>query len=265
VSAPPSAAAELQVAEGADGVLAVTINRPDKHNPLSSSVLAALRDALRTHGASPALRVVVIRGAGSRYFAAGGDLRALAGVRTAAQTRDMVAHSRDALDAVRDLPVPVVALLNGDALGGGAELALACDLRVIRAGARIGYVQGRLNICSAWGGGPDLFALVGPARALRMTARAEMVDAPTALAWGLVDHVVPDDGVEAGLDAFVEPMLRQPPAVLRAWKSQARALRRGEPYETRRAIERDALIDTWLHADHWAAVDRVLAPPKEAR
>lgn len=256
---------EVVVAPGDDGLLTLTVNRPDKHNPLSSTVLDALRAALDDAGADARTRLVVVRGAGGRYFAAGGDLRALAEVRTAEQAHAMVEVCRGALDAVRDCPVPVLALLDGDALGGGAELALACDLRVMRAGARIGYVQGRLNICSAWGGGPDLFALVGPSRAMRMVARAEMVDAPTALAWGLADHLVPDDDVDDALRAFVEPMLRQPAAVLRAWKAQARALRRGEPYAHRRELERDALVRSWLHDDHWAAVDRVLAPRKEAR
>jgi enoyl-CoA hydratase/carnithine racemase len=256
---------ELLHGVGDDGLATIVVNRPDKHNPLSSTVLGLLRDAVTAVGAREDVRCVVIRGAGGRYFAAGGDLRALADVRTAEQTVGMVDHSRGALDAVRDCPVPVVALLDGDALGGGAELALACDMRVMRAGARIGYVQGRLNICSAWGGGPDLFALVGPSRALRMTTRAEMVDAPTALAWGLVDEVVPDDAVDASLQAFLAPMLRQAPLVLRAWKAQARAARRNDTVQDRRAIEREWLLRTWLHDDHWAAVSTVLSPAREKR
>jgi enoyl-CoA hydratase len=256
---------ELRAGVDDDGVATITINRPDKHNPLSSAVLGELRATVESLGARSALRCLVIRGAGERYFAAGGDLRALADVRTGEQTLDMVVHSRGALDAVRDCPLPVIALLNGDVLGGGAELAVACDLRVMRAGARIGFIQGRLNICSAWGGGPDLFALVGPSRALRMTARAELIDAPTALSWGLADHVVPDDALDASLRAFVEPMLRQTPAVLRAWKAQARAARRGESYERRREVERAALLETWLHDDHWTAVATILSPAKEKR
>jgi enoyl-CoA hydratase/carnithine racemase len=148
-------------------VLRVRVNRPEKHNPLSRPVLARLRAVFEEHRDDETLACVVLTGTGERYFAAGGDLRDLAAVREATDARRMAEDSRSALDAVRTFPVPVVALLNGDAIGGGAELALACDLRVMREGSHIGYIQGRLGITSAWGGGPDLCAVVGPARALR--------------------------------------------------------------------------------------------------
>ena len=80
--------------------------------------------------------------------------------------------------------MPVVAALNGDALGGGAELAVACDLRVMAAGARIGFIQGRLNIPTSWGGAADLMRLVGPARGLSLLARSAMLDGAAALATG---------------------------------------------------------------------------------
>ena len=109
----------------------------------------------------PDLACVVLTGAGDKYFAAGGDLRDLAQVRTEQGVCAMVEEARAALDAVRTFPLPVVAVLNGDALGGGAELALACDLRVMREGASIGYVQGRLAITTGWGGGTDLATVIG--------------------------------------------------------------------------------------------------------
>src|SRR5690606_19137494 len=131
----------------------------------------------------PDTRLIVLSGAGDRYFAAGGDLRDLATVRDEAATLAMAGQARAALDAVRECPVPVVAYLNGDAIGGGAELALACDLRLQAS-------QARLAITSAWGGGTDLCRLVGGARAMRMMARSELVDAQQALAWGLADAVI---------------------------------------------------------------------------
>ena len=247
----------------ATGLVRITINRPDKHNPLSLGVLQQIAAALSSAAQEVHVRCAVIRGAGERYFAAGGDLRKLAEVRTAEQTVAMMEASRAALDAVRAFPLPVIALLNGDALGGGAELAVACDMRMIRAGARIGFIQGRLNICSAWGGGPDLFSLIGRARALRMATRSEMVDAPTAQAWGLVDEICPDDALDAAFDAFVAPVLKQSPLVLRAWKQQAQAARGLLPYTDSRAIEREMIVNTWTHDDHWRAVERVLNSSKE--
>lgn len=247
------------------GLVRVTINRPDKHNPLSLQVLQQIADALSDAAKQDHARCAVIRGAGGLYFAAGGDLRRLADIRSLTDTTAMMDASRHALDAIRTFPLPVVALLNGDALGGGAELAVACDMRMARAGARIGFIQGRLNICSAWGGGPDLFSLIGRARALRMASRVELIDAPTALAWGLVDEICPDDELETALDAFVAPILKQTPLVLKAWKRQAQAARGLLPYADCRAIERDMIVKTWMHEDHWSAVKRVLNPSKETQ
>jgi len=240
-------------------VLRVTINRPDKHNPLSRAALAELREAFDSARDETDLACVVLTGAGDRYFAAGGDLRDLAQVRTEQGVHAMVEESRAALDAVRTFPLPVIAVLNGDALGGGAELALACDLRVMREGAGIGYVQGRLSITTGWGGGTDLAAVIGPARALRMTARCETVSATTALAWGLADAVAPADGLDAAVQDFLAPILKQTGNVLRGFKAQALAARRGLPFEDRRAIEQHEFVKTWMHEDHWSAVERFLS------
>jgi enoyl-CoA hydratase/carnithine racemase len=245
---------------GRDGrVLRVTINRPGKHNALSRSVLAELQEAFQSARDDAGLACVVLTGAGDRYFAAGGDLRDLAKVRTEQGASDMVEESRAALDAVRTFPLPVIAVLNGDALGGGAELALACDMRVMREGAGIGYVQGRLAITTGWGGGTDLAMVVGPARALRMTARCEVVPAATALAWGLVDAVAPADGLDAAVQDFIAPILKQSGTVLRGFKAQALAARRGLSFEERRAVEQREFVKTWMHEDHWSAVDRFLS------
>jgi enoyl-CoA hydratase/carnithine racemase len=139
---------------------------------------------------------------------------------------------------------------------------LACDLRVMREGSHIGYIHGRLAITSAWGGGPDLVSVVGPARALRMTARCELVPAATALDWGLADAVAAADGLDAALDEFIAPMLKQTRTALRGCKAQARSARAARPHEERRALELDAFVATWTHEDHWAAVDRILSRGK---
>ncbi len=247
------------------GLLRLTVNRPEKFNPLSRAVLGALRAQLTAAAARPGLKCVVIRGTGERYFAAGGDLRDLADVRSEEQTAAMVEECRGALDAVRGCPVPVVALLNGDAIGGGAELALACDFRLMREAARIGFIHGRLNITAAWGGGTDLYGLVGRARALRMTTRSELIPAALALEWGLADAVLADHEMESGLREFIAPILGQSATVLRGCKAQAIAAREGLDYARCRAIEQASLVRTWTHADHWAAVDRVLSPDRSKR
>lgn len=257
--AQPAPAADLLVEERTPGAIWILINRAHKHNALARPVLAQLRDAVRAAGNQPHARVVVVTGAGERYFAAGGDLRDLAGVRDEAATADMIEEAGAALEAIRACPVPVVAHLNGDAIGGGAELALACDLRLQAAHARIGFIQAKLAITSAWGGGPDLFRLVGPSRALRMMARCELVDAAQALDWGLADAVVRDGPEGEDVAAFLAPMLACAPQVLRGIKAQAIACREGASWHAHREVERQHLVRTWLHEDHWAASEKLLS------
>ncbi len=248
----------IRLAARASGALWLTVDRADKHNALARPVLAALADAVREAGARTGTRYLVISGAGEKYFAAGGDLRDLAGVRDEPAVRAMMDEAGAALDAIRHCPVPVLAYLNGDAIGGGAELALACDMRLQAAHARIGYIQSRLAITSAWGGGPDLFRLLGPARAMRMMARAELVDAPTALAWGLADAVIGDGPQGSDMADFLQPLDLCAPQVLRGIKAQAIAARQGQAWPAHRRVEQDHLTRTWLHDDHWAASDRLL-------
>ncbi len=249
----------MTVVEAAGGVLDVTINRPEKRNALSRTLLGELKRVFSESAGADGLRVAVLRGAGDKSFAAGGDLRDLAQVRTREEARRMAEEGQAALDAIRLFTVPVVAALNGDALGGGAELALACDFRVAASHAHIGFIQGRLNIATAWGGGGDLMRLVGAARALRLLAAGELLDAAGAQDLGLVDEVVaPGEPLQALIDRFIAPFLRQAPQVLRGFKALAAAIRKGLPGAEIREIETRHLIETWVHPDHWQAADKVL-------
>lgn len=248
-----------------DGALHVQINRAEKHNALSRAVLSQLREVFTAHAADDALRVAVLRGAGDKSFAAGGDLRDLSAVRTAAETAQMSADGRAALEAVRTFPVPVIAALNGDAVGGGAELATACDFRVAANHAKIGFIQGRLNISTGWGGGGDLMRLLGPTRALRALCRSELMNAAEALAAGMVDAVAAlDQDLDSAVAQFIAPILKQSPRVVRAFKALACGVRRGLPQHELEALESGHFATTWVHADHWAAADKILKPRREA-
>ncbi len=250
--------------EVADRVLRVTIDRPEKRNALSRTVLAELRQVFTDYAAEEGLCLAVLRGAGETSFAAGGDLRDLASVRTEEDAARMAGEARAALQAVRAFPVPVIAALNGDAIGGGAELAVACDLRVAAAHARIGFLQGTLNISTAWGGGIDLLRLVGTSRGLRLLGRSELLDAETALAIGLVDaRAARGQSLDAALQEFTAPFLAQAPRVLRAFKALAFAVRQGEDRAALDALETRLFTATWVHEDHWIAAERLLARMRE--
>jgi len=243
------------------GVLRVTINRPAKRNAVSREVLQELKAVFRAHAALDDLRLAVLGGAGELAFCAGADLADLAEVREAEAAEAFAANATTALDAIRLFPVPTVAALNGVALGGGAELALACDMRVAAAHARIGFLHAQLNTSTAWGGGPDLARLVGYAKALELLASARTVAADEARALGLVNQVAPPGtSLIDFLDRFLEPMAARPPHVLRALKVQALAERFGHAVDLRREAEREQFVQTWTDPARLAATDDRFKP-----
>jgi enoyl-CoA hydratase len=238
-------------------VLYVLIDRPAKRNALSRSVLDQLGAVFTTAANDGDILAAVLRGAGDKNFAAGGDLRDLASVQSLAQATEMSLQAKAALEAIRQFPVPVIAALNGDALGGGAELAVACDFRIFAPRARIGFIQGRLNITSAWGGGIDLMRLVGPQRAMRMLSRSEMLTGGEAADIGLADAVAEGD-LDSAVSAFLKPMLKQSPHVMRAFKELSLEQRRGATRQQLLDLETRNFAAAWVHDDHWAAADGIL-------
>lgn len=248
--------AVLTILEGR--VLRVVVNRPERRNALSRAVLGRLKDVFSGIPDDGTVACAILTGAGDACFAAGGDLRELDSVRTIEDASDLSFYGAGALDAIRYCPVPVMAVLLGDALGGGAELALACDWRAMREGTKIGFIHGRLKITSAWGGGIDLVDLVGTARALRMTARCELVPADVALQWGIADLVAGAGEIDARVSDFIKPLLAQSPKALRACKAQVVARRQRLSLNERRGLETSGFASTWVHRDHWAAVSKLL-------
>jgi len=254
-----NATVNVRVTEAQPGAVWVTVDRAQKHNALARPVLAELAAAVRTAGSRDDVRYIVVTGAGDKYFAAGGDLRDLSSVRDEPEVMAMMEEAGAALDAIRHCRVPVIAFVNGDAIGGGAELALACDMRLQSKHARIGYIQAKLGITSAWGGGPDLFQLIGRAHAMRMMSRCELVSAEQALAWGLADAVISDGAEGADFAAFTKPLNACPPQVMRGIKAQGVVARQGAGWRAHRAVEQKHLVQTWLHDDHWVASEKLLS------
>ncbi len=250
---------ELQViAEG--GVLRVTINRPAKRNALSRSVLKELGEVFAAGGSDPNLKAAVLRGSGELCFAAGGDLQELAAIDTAEGAAAMANQVKDCLENIRRFPLPVIAALNGDAMGGGAELALACDMRIAASHARIGFVQGRINVTTAWGGGVDLMRLVGPSAALQLLCQGEMIPARQAASLGLINRAADDGQTLDALETdFLAPILRQAPHVLRAFKALAYAARSGLSIGELNQLETRLFAPSWVHQDHLRAVEKLFA------
>ena len=248
------------VVEQAEDLLRVRIDRAEKRNALSRAVLSELATAFSRHAGDTSLKAAVLTGAGDKAFAAGGDLREFAALRSEQDAAELFFDAHRALEQVRCFPVPVIAALNGLAVGGGAELALACDFRVAAAHATLGFVQGRLNISTGFGGGTDLMRLLGASRGLLCALRAEVLSAADARAAGLIDEVAKEgESLEQCIARFLEPIRRQVPQVIRSYKAMALAERQGMDAAQRFRTELAGFVETWTHADHWAAADRVLS------
>jgi len=238
-------------------VLRLTINRPDKRNALSLGLLKDLGAALHAHRLTP-LKCAVLTGAGDRCFAAGGDLKELDAIRTTLEARRMAELGHDALDEIRYFPVPVIGAINGLALGGGAELAMACDIRIAAGHADLGLIQAQLNVTTAWGGGIDLINAVGNNAALSILCSGKRLTAAEALRLHIYDAVCAPD---APFDVFVSDYLRGYLArsinVLRGYKATA-AARRKKLHEELTEVAREQFVDAWVHQDHWDAAANAL-------
>ncbi len=171
-----------------DGVALVTIDRPEALNALSSAVIAGIADACARLDADPACRAIVFTGAGTRAFAAGADVAEMAGETAAG----IAASGRfDAWDAIGNVRKPTIAAVRGYALGGGLELALACDMLVLADDARIGQPEIRLGVLPGAGGTQRLTRAIGKARAMELILTGRIIDAAEADRLGLATRVVP--------------------------------------------------------------------------
>ncbi len=198
----------------ADGIARVTINRPDKLNALDATVIAELGDVVGRIEADATIRGVLLTGAGPKAFVAGADIGELASQGPV----DGKARAQLGQAVFRRLErcgKPVVAAVNGFALGGGCELAMACHLRVAAEGARFGQPEVKLGIGPGYGGTVRLPRLVGKGRALELLLTGEMIDAAEAWRIGLVNRVVPADRLLAEAEALLRKILENGPLAVR--------------------------------------------------
>src|ERR1700757_5395538 len=174
-----------------DGLAVLTIDRPHARNAISLDTMAELEKALDDVDAAKDVRALVIKGAGDRAFVSGGDLKELSAIRTVEEASAMAWRMRAICDRFAGFPAPVVAALNGHAFGGGAEVAVAADIRVAADDIKIAFNQVSLEIMPAWGGAERLAALVGRGKALLLAGTGTVLDAAEAQHIGLIDRVVP--------------------------------------------------------------------------
>jgi enoyl-CoA hydratase len=235
------------------GVAVLTIDRPQARNAIGFSTMTELEAALEVLECSDAA-VVVVTGAGDRAFVSGGDLKELSTVRTHEEAVGMAQRVRRVLDRIAALPVPVIAALNGHALGGGAEVAVAADIRIAADDVKIGFNQVSLGIMPAWGGAERLTSLVGRSRAMLAIATGELYDATAAQVLGLIDVVVPRSAFDQEWRALSARMAALAPGASRSVKSVVSAAYPSvHPHTADDAT--DAFARLWTADAHWDAVD----------
>jgi enoyl-CoA hydratase len=200
--------------ESRDGIAFVTINRPDKLNALNDATVAEIDAAFAAIAADPATRGVVLTGAGEKAFVAGADIAELA-TQSPVDGKERSIRGQRVLDRIERLGKPVIAAVNGFALGGGCELAMACHVRIASENAKLGTPEVKLGIMCGYAGTQRLPRLVGKGRALEMLLTGEMVDAAEALRIGLVNRVVPREKLLAEAEGLMRKMLANGPVSLR--------------------------------------------------
>jgi enoyl-CoA hydratase len=192
----------------------LTVNRPDKLNALDAATLDALHGAFSAAATDPAVRVVVLTGAGPKAFVAGADIAGM-NTLTPVQGRDFALRGQRMMRLVETLPKPVIAMVNGFALGGGLELAMCCHLRVAADTAKVGQPEVNLGLIPGFGGSQRLLRLAGRAATLELCLTGAPVDAARALQLGIVNRVLPAAELEAQVMALAEQLAAAAPLALR--------------------------------------------------
>ena len=230
--------------DGALGIL--TLNRPDKLNALNQDVRQRIEDALHDLAHDPDIKVAILHGQGDKAFIAGADVSEFAS-RTAAEQRELYQHPR-VYDVAAAFPKPLIAAIHGFCVGGGCELALACDVRVADQTARFSQAEIRLGLIPGAGGTQRLARLVGAGQAMRIALTGDFIDAEEAFRIGLVEFLV-DDGqhVEKARE-LASRMARWSPVALRLVKQSVQAALK-TPLSAGLELERELFLSAFASED----------------
>lgn len=246
-----------------NGVALITFNRPEALNALTLDMMPHLLSLITELANQPNLRALVITGAGNKAFCSGGDLTQLKDKTTENDGQSLSKIMGEALLALERLPVPVIAAVNGYALGGGSEIALACDLRVVDEAVRFGLVQIKMGLTPGWGAGQRLLRLVGYARAMEILLRGDAMNASELAALGLANQIAPaGEALQAAL-IFADQIAKADTAVVRSIKTLLQTAWY-QPYEQALQTEHTLFPPLWAAEAHWQAVHNFLNRQKSS-
>jgi len=233
----------IRVQRDARGVVTVTLDNAAKLNVLNPPIMTDLITAMRRLAGEPTLRAVVLTGAGQRAFIGGADIEAMATL-DAGTARGFITLVHQSCEVVRCMPVPVIARIQGWALGAGLEIAASCDFRIASSDARVGMPEVRVGIPSVVEAAL-LPGLIGWGRTRRLLLTGETIDAATALDWGMVEEVVPPGELDTAVERAIDGILASGPRAVRLQKALI-ADWEGSSLETAIQCGIDRFVDAWV-------------------
>jgi len=204
--------------EKSDGIATIMLNRPEALNAFSKDVVLEILHALEDVKCDDGVRVVILTGAGDKAFSAGADIKSMAGM-TALKARELSLLGEKLCLGLENLEKPVIAALNGYALGGGLEVAMSCDLRIASETARMGQTEVNIGLIPGWGGTQRLTRLVGMTKAKELVYTGKMIDAKTAEQIGILNMVVPADKFRETVRQFALELASKAPVAVKVAKA----------------------------------------------
>lgn len=243
--------------EKKNGIGWITLNRPSVRNAINYDVMKHLSTLLNTAKKDEEVKVLIITGAGSKAFCSGGDLSAFHSLKTEEEAYGMLSKMGNILHELFFFPKPTVALLNGSAVGGGCEIASACDIRLARAEAKVGFIQGRLGITTGWGGGTYLLERINMIRAMDLLYSSTPVTAKQGMDYGFIQYVIKGNNLKE-TERYVSRFTSQPLGVIESYKAlQLERFDVGKiKLSVQNEIERCAKL--WASDEHHKRVDAFL-------
>ena len=193
-----------------NNILTITINRADKLNALNKVVFDELNEVLSEMETNETIKAVIITGSGQKAFVAGADIGEFSNLR-GKEGMELAKHGQDTFFRIENAPKPIIAAVNGFALGGGCELAMACHFRIASENAKFGQPEVNLGLIPGYGGTQRLTQLIGKGRALELLMTGDMIDAQTALQYGLVNYVVPAEELLSKAASLVQIIASKAP------------------------------------------------------
>jgi enoyl-CoA hydratase len=235
----------------------ITINRPQVRNAINFDVIKGLAELLNIAKSDEDIKIVILTGSGTKAFCSGGDLAAFHSLKTEQEALGMLTLVGKVLDDLFFFPKPTVALLNGYAVGGGCEIAAACDIRIARSEAKVGFIQGRLGITTGWGGGTYLMTRIREDLALDLLYSSTPITAKQAMDRGFIQYLIKGES-RRETERYLRRYTDQPVGVLKSYKSLQ--LDRYDKDKIRKCVQseigRCAVL--WATDEHHKRVDTFL-------